>query len=117
MTVEIEQQGSHPQRRLAESFAAANNRLHARQQFRFVERLGDKVVGSKAKTLHLHLRPREPREDEDRRIVARNTHAAHNLESLDVREDQVENYDIVIIMLCEFETFLARIGMVDHGTG
>ena len=114
VAVQVEQQRADAQCRLAVPLAAPHDSLHPRQQFRLVERLGDEVVGTKAETLHLDLWPGQPRQDQHRRVVARDTHPPHHLEALDVGQHQVEHHDVVVIVAGQFEPFLAGIRMVDH---
>ena len=116
MTVEIQQQRTDAKRRLAEALAAPDDRLHPSQQFGLVKRLGDEIIGAQTEAFDLDLRARQPGQDQHRGIIARDTHPAHDLETLDVGQHQVKNHDVVVVVPGKFEAFLACVGMVDHGT-
>src|SRR5215475_12745689 len=114
MTIEIEQQRTNAQGRLAEALAATDHCLNTGHQFGFVEWLGDEIIGPKSQALHLDLRARQAREDQHGRVVARDTHATDDFEALDIGKDQVQDDDIVIVMAGQLEPFFPGIRVVDH---
>ena len=113
--VQVELQSADAEHRLAEALAAPNDGLHPGQKLGLVERLGDEIVGAHAETLHLGLRPRQSRQDQNRRFDPREAHSSHNLIAFHIRQHEIEHHDIVIIVPYQFEGLFPGIGLIHHG--
>ena len=113
--VEVEHQHPDLQARLAEALAAADHRLDARHQFRRVERLADEIVRAEGEGLDLRLWPGDGREYHDRRVDPPRTHPPDDIVAVHVRQLEVEQDDVVIVVAGEFEQFLAGLRLVHDG--
>ena len=72
---------------------------------------------AQAEALDLRLWPGQPGQDQNRGIVARDPEPADHLEPLDVRQDQVQQDDVIFIMPGQLERFFAGIGVVHDRSG
>ncbi len=91
---------------------AAHDRLEAGDQFAAVERLGQEVVGAETEALDLVIKLDEARQDQDRGAHARGAQPAQHLVPVHIREEQIEDDDVVIVELADLEPVLAQIGGV-----
>ena len=113
--VQVQFDRPHPQHRLAEPFAAPHHRLHPSEKLRVVERFDDEVVGAEPEGLDLGWGSGEAGEDQDGGVVPRDPQPAHDLEPLDIRQHEVEQDDVVLVVPGQLYGFHAGRGMVDHG--
>lgn len=89
--------------------------LDPRQELRLVERLGQEIVRAKSQRLHLGLWLRQSRENQDRRAVSAQPHPPDHLIPIDVRQHQVHDHDVVIVVTQDLQRFLSRIGVINDG--
>ena len=94
------------------TLGAADDRLDAGDQLAAVERLGQEVVGAEAEALDLVIELDETGQDEDRGAHPRGAQPAQNLVPVDVRQQEVENDDVVIVELADLQAVFAEIGRV-----
>src|SRR5262249_19117111 len=77
-----------------------------------VEGLRQEVVGPEAEAFDAGVEVVEAGKDEDRRLDAGGAEGPENLVPVDVRQHEVENDNVVVIELADFEAVLAEVGRV-----
>ena len=94
------------------ALGTADDCLDPRDQLAAIERFGQEIVGADAETFDLVVEFGEARKDQDRRLHARRPQPAQHLVSVDIRQHQIKNDDVVIVQLADFQTVFAEIGRV-----
>ncbi len=94
-------------------FRATHDRLNSCDQLGLVERLDHKVVGADAEALDLGVHLGPARHDQDRRAHAGRAQPAQDRVTVNVRQRQIENDDVVIVKLGNFDRVLSQVGVVD----
>ncbi len=94
------------------AFRAAHDGLDAGNQLAPVEWFGQEVVGAEAEALDLVVELAEAREDQDRGTHSGRAQPAQHFIPINIRQHQVQNNDIVVVQLADFEPVFAQIGRV-----
>ena len=111
--VEIDRQLAGADDAVGMALAAADDGLDAGDQLAAVERLGQIIVGAEAEALDLVIELGEAGENQNRGRDARGAQAAQHFVAVDIRQHQIEDDDVVIVDLADFEAVFAEIGGID----
>src|SRR5882724_12917699 len=98
------------------SLGAADDRLDAGDQLAPVERLGQIIVSAEAQTLDLAVEFTEAGKDEDRSVNARAAQTPQYLVSVNIRQHQIQQDDVVVIELSNLEAVFPEICRIDDVT-
>jgi hypothetical protein len=85
---------------------------NAGDQLALVERLCEVVVGARGQAAHLVVGLVHAREDEHGRAHLGGAQAAHDIESLHVRQAEIEDDDVEVVMLGEVNGVLTGLGLL-----
>src|SRR5207237_382766 len=80
------------------------------------ERFGQKIIRSEAEPLYLIIELAEARQNQDRRPDPGGAQPAQDLIAVHVRQQQVEDNDVVIVQFADFEPVFPEIGGVANET-
>ena len=89
-----------------------HDRVDARDELVFVERLGHVVVCAHAEPANLVLDPGKTGENEDGRFYLANPKGAQHIVARHVGKVQVQEDDVVVIYLRELDRLMAKVGDV-----
>src|SRR3954452_6961856 len=101
--VEVQFQRAYSKRRLTEPLAASRDCLHPRQEFKFVERFRNEIIGAHTQAFYFRLRLGEARKDQYRRFVSREPHTTNDFIAVDVGENKIEQHNVIFIMPSEVD--------------
>src|SRR5947209_15440975 len=114
--VEIDHEIAGLDHRLGVALGPAYDRMDARNQLVFVERLGHVVVGANAETLDLVLDAGEAGEDQNGCFDLGDPKLLEHVITGHVWQVKVEQYDVVIIEFSEIDAFFSKVRRIDVET-
>lgn len=99
--------------RLGVALAATNDSMHAGHELMLVERLGHVVVRAAAEGLHLRVDVGTTRHEHDRRIDLADPQLTQDVQTAHVRQDDLQDDDVVVEDLAEINAFFTKLGGID----
>ena len=112
--IQIDRQTTGMNDGLCVPLGAADNRLNTRNQFALVEGFGEVIVSPGPKSFDLVVWLGKAGQDQDRCLHLCVAKTPQNLVSVNVRQHEIENDDVVIIQFPDFEAVFPIFGRVDH---
>ena len=95
-------------------FGATDDSLNPRQQFGFVERLCQIVVGTVTQAFDLFVGLAQAGQNQNRRIDFGCSQVFQNFIAVHVRQHQIKNDNVVVIELSDFQAVFAKVGGVHN---
>ena len=115
--VEINGQAAGTDDRVRMALGAADNGLNTGHQLALIEGFRQVIIGAEAQALNLVIKFRQAGQDQDRCAHPRLTEAAQHLVPVDIRQDQVEQDNVVIIEFADLNAVFAKVGGIDNIAG
>lgn len=91
----------------------ADDSVNPRDQLDLMEGFGQILVRAHSEGADLGIQFRNPREDQHRSVDSAHSQLLEDVETVHVRQVEVETDEIVIIGFAEIEALLAQVGRVD----
>ena len=109
---EVDRHAPCADQRFRMALGAPHDRLYTSDQLAAIKWLGEIVVSTETEAFDLFVGRRKTGQNQDRRYHPCGAQAAQHFISVDIGQHQVENDDVVIVQLTDFEPVLAQIGSV-----